>query len=265
VPSLERVVTAGEPIEPELAQWLVEAFGGGRLSLGDAWGQLELGGIVRVTGLEHRAGAGAPDCDLDIVDTAGEPVLDDTPGEAVLRLPWAGTMVGVEGPQAEIAESHWTRHPGVYATGDLARRPADGSVAFLGRTDDVVSISGQLVSLAQVREVLAEHPFVQRAEVTWRKDTSLGRSLVAAVSLSEVAGSDPDLDAVAVELMEAVRETMGGLARPRAVLVLDRFGDELSSRDRARAFATLATPDRRGGPREATWAQVLAAAGHPVT
>lgn len=271
VPSLERVVTAGEPIEPELAQWLVEAFGSGRLALGDAWGQLELGGIVRVTGLERDGAPGEPgesalpDCGLDIVDVSGAPVGSGAPGEAVLRLPWAGTMVGVEGPQAGVAESHWTRHPGVYATGDLAQRHTDGTVAFLGRTDDVVSISGQLVSLAQVREVLTEHPYVDRAEVTWRKDTALGRSLVAAVSLSAVAGPDPDLDGVAVELMEAVRETMGGLARPRAVLVVDRFGDELSGRDRARAFATLATPDRRGGPRRATWAQVLAAAGHPVT
>ncbi|WP_374999908.1 AMP-binding protein [Aeromicrobium sp. CTD01-1L150] len=261
VPSLRRVVTAGEPVEEELGRWLVDALGAGDLEVADAWGQLELGGIVRVTGLDADAPDPMPDCGLDIVDDDGEPVPDESVGEVVLRRPWAGTMVGVEGPQAAVTESHWTRHPGVYSTGDLAVRHGDGSVSFLGRADDVVSISGQLVSLREVSEVLAEHPYVERAEVSWRKDPELGRSLVAAVSLSDDAGSDPDLDAVAVELMEAVREVMGGLARPRAVLVVDRFGDELGRAERARAIATLATADRAGSPRRVTWEQLLAAAG----
>ena len=268
VPSLRRVTTAGEPVEPELEEWLTRAFASRRLDVIDAWGQLELGGIVQVASTRPSDGATRdvpgdelPDCGVDIVDADGRSVGEDEVGEAVLRLPWAGTMVGVEGPQAAVAEAHWTRHPGCYATGDLARWRADGRLTFLGRTDDVVSISGQLVSLREVREVLADHPFVRAAVVTWRKDPELGRALVAAVTLSEQGGMDPDLDGVAVELMDAVREVMGGLARPRALLVVDRFGDELGRLQLARAIATLATPDRAGAPRRVTWPQVLAAAG----
>lgn len=270
LPSLQRVTTAGEPVEEELAQWLGEAFAARHLQVSDAWGQLELGGIVRVTDSNPTAAEAAgtdealssmPDCGLDIVDPSGESVPDGEIGEAVLRLPWAGTLVGVEGAQAAVVDTHWTRHPGTYSTGDLAVRDASGSVSFLGRTDDVVSVSGQLVSLREVREVLAEHPYVSGAEVTWRKDPETGRSILAAVALSTEVGPDPDLDAVAVELMDAVREVMGGLARPRALLVVDRFGDELGRTERARAIATLATPDRAGSPRQVTWAQILAAAG----
>ncbi|QDO88085.1 acetate--CoA ligase [Ornithinimicrobium ciconiae] len=265
LPSLRRVTTAGEPVDEELAQWLREAFAAQHLHVSDAWGQLELGGIVRVTD-SGPDGAGTdvgtlPDCGLDIVDPDGHPLPDGMVGEAVLRLPWAGTMVGVEGSQAAVTDSHWTRHPGSYSTGDLAVRDRNGGVSFLGRTDDVVSVSGQLVSLREVREVLAEHPFVAGAEVTWRKDPELGRAIVGAVALSSAVGPDPDLDAVAVELMDAVREVMGGLARPRALLVVDRFGDELGRTERARAIGTLATPDRAGAPRQVTWAQILAAAG----
>ncbi|GGK71419.1 acyl-CoA synthetase [Ornithinimicrobium pekingense] len=262
VPSLRRVVTAGEPVEDELAAWMRGAFGREGLEVGDAWGQLELGGIVRVTGLADAPPL--PDCGLAMVDHDGAVVPEGEAGEVVLTTPWAGTMVGVEGDVAEVAVAHWTRHPGVYSTGDLARRDPSGHVDFLGRTDDVVSISGQLVSLREVREVLTDHPYVRQAEVTWRKDPELGRSLVAAVTLSEEAGPSPDLDAVAVELMDAVRELLGGLARPRALLVLDRFGDELGRRERASAIATLATPDRAGAPRSVAWEQVLAAAGHPL-
>jgi acetyl-CoA synthetase len=261
IPSLRRVVTAGEPVEPELADWLVDAMGAVNLEVGDAWGQLELGGIVRVTGLPPSAPP-VPDCGLDIVDHDGKPVPDGVVGEVVLRKPLPGTMVAVEGDQAAVAESHWSRYPGAYATGDLAERRPDGTVVFLGRTDDVVSVSGQLVSLREVREVLADHPYVAAAEVTWRKDPELGRSLVAAVVLSDEVPAGLDLDAVGVELMDTVREVMGGLARPRAVLVVDRFGDELGRTQRAQAFASLATSDRQGGPRLITWSQVLAAAGY---
>lgn len=261
LPSLRRVGTAGEPVDDELADWLAQAFASQQVDVVDAWGQLELGGIVRITTETTEDSIRLPDIGLDIVDPDGRGVAEGEVGEAVLRLPWAGTMVGVEGPHVEAAQAHWARHPGTYATGDLAMRLPDGSLVFLGRNDEVVSISGQLVSLREVREVLADHPFVEVAEVTWRKHPDLGRALVAAVSLTAEVGPDPDLDSVAVELMDAVREVMGGLARPRAVLVLDRFGEGLGALDRARAFATLATPDRAGGPRRVTWEQVLAAAG----
>lgn len=261
LPSLTRVTTAGEPVEEELRSWLGQAFASREVDVVDAWGQLELGGIVQVAPTGDGDAEAVPDCGIDIVDPQGHPVAEGEAGEVVLRLPWAGTMVGVEGPQAAIADAHWTRHPGSYATGDLAIRRRDGRMVYLGRTDEVVSISGQLVSLREVREVLADHPFVEVATVTSRKDPDLGRSLVAAVSLSTEVGPDPDLDGVAVELMDTVREVMGGLARPRAVLVLDRFGEGLGELELARAMALLATPDRAGTPRRVTWEQVVAAAG----
>ena len=154
-----------------------------------------------------------------------------------------------------MADFHFV-HPG-----DLATRREDGAVVFLGRADEVVSVSGQLVSLREVRDVLTDHPFVAEARVAVRKYVELGRALVAAVVLAPAAGPDPDLDAVAVELMDAVREDLGGLARPRAVLVLDRFGDELGRDALNRAIAALAAPHRTGMPRGISWEQLVVAGG----
>ena len=294
-PTLTRIATAGEPVEAELATWLVEAFGGGDLEVLDAWGQLELGGIVRVTGPGERHPM--PGCGIEVVDPAGDVVPDGEPGEVVLRRPWAGVLVGVEGSSERDHWGHWERHPGVYSTGDLAVRSADGTISFLGRADEVVSVSGQLVSLREVREVLTDHPFVAHARVTVRKDVELGRAIVAAVVLSEqgtgggaggsaagaggsaavggagaggaVSGDaeepgsadEADLDAIAVELMAAVREDLGGLARPRAMLIVDRFGEELGREALSRAIAALASPHRSGTPRRVTWEQLVAASG----
>ncbi|WP_134774413.1 acyl-CoA synthetase [Ornithinimicrobium flavum] len=271
-PSLRRLTTAGEPVEPELGAWIRSSFGTD-LEVLDAWGQLELGGVVRVTdsaGSVLEEGSPLPlplpDCGLEIVDRQGRVVGPGETGEVVLRRPWAGLMIGVDGADdvSQDPWDHWGRHPGVYATGDLAARAEDGTIAFLGRADEVVSVSGQLVSLREVRDVLTDHPFVAQARVTVRKDVELGRALVAAVVLSpELASSarGTDLDALAVELMDAVREALGGLARPRAILVVDRFGEELGRESLSRAIATLATQHRHSPPRSITWEQLVTAAG----
>ena len=277
-PTLRRLTTAGEPVEPELADWIRSSFGTD-IEVLDAWGQLELGGVVRVTdGDGSVAGAATgersptdpflplPDCGLEIVDRDGRVVGPGETGEVVLRRPWAGLMIGVDGSDdvSQDPWDHWGRHPGVYATGDLAARTEDGTVVFLGRADEVVSVSGQLVSLREVRDVLTDHPFVAQARVAVRKDVELGRALVAAVVLSpEMASSarGTDLDALAVELMDAVREALGGLARPRAILVVDRFGEELGREALSRAIATLATQHRHSPPRSITWEQLVTAAG----
>lgn len=278
IPTLRRIVTAGEPIEQELHDWLVNALGGGSLEVGDGWGQLELGGIVRISGLAPSiAEARLPDCGLDIVDASGAPVGDGETGEVVLRFAWPPTMVDAEGDGASVSDMHWTRHPGLYASGDIAiRQPleyahergqalqagdASRIVSFLGRTDDLISISGQPVSLREVQEVLGEHPYISIAEVVVRKDRRLGRALVAAVCLRKEDVPVPDFERVAVELFDAVRETMGGPARPRTILFVDRFGDELNRAERAEAFALLAA-NERCETRLITWQQVLAAAGH---
>ena len=264
IKSLSRVVTMGEPMDPELGAWLLHDLGRGDLEVADAWGQVELGGIVRLD--RPVDPSGMPDPGLRIVDGAGHAVPPGAAGELVLDGPWAGTMCGAEGPTAGVTESHWTRHPSVYSTGDLARLGADGSIEFLGRTDEVVSVSGQLVSLTEVREVLLGHPFVQSADVVERKDAQLGRSLAAAVVLAaDALPETPDLAAVARDLLDTVREVMGGLARPRILLFVDRFGDELTASDRRTALATLATREMND-PLQVTWPQILAAAGrHPPT
>ncbi len=259
IKSLARVVTMGEPMDPELHEWLLRDLGRGDLEVADGWGQVELGGIVR---LDHPVDASAmPDPGLHIVDAAGRPVPHGDSGELVLGRPWAGTMCQAEGPTIEVTESHWTRHPSVYATGDLARLGSDGAIEFLGRTDEVVSVAGQLVSLTEVRDVLLAHPFVRSADVVERKDGQIGRSLAAAVVLAaEALPEKPDLAAVARDLLDAVREVMGGLARPRILLFVDRFGDELRDSDRRDALATLAARETNG-PLQVTWSQILAAAG----
>lgn len=251
--TVRQVVTMGERLEPVARDWLRTALGE-QVRLGDAWGQVELGGVVAYS--EGIASAELPDPGLEIVDAEGTPVPAGTAGEWVMRHPWPGTMRSAGAGSAGLTAYHWERIPGVYATGDLARRTADGQVEFLGRLDEVISVSGQLVSLTEVRDVLLDQPFVTAAEAFERVDTHLGRSVGAAVVLTPEAPED----ATTVRaLQDSVRDLLGGLSRPRTLLVLDRLGTGLDGAALRRALAAV-TAAATGEPLRVTWDQVVAAA-----
>jgi acetyl-CoA synthetase len=248
--TLNRVVAMAEPLRPDLRAWIADRVTGDKDAVADAWGQIELGGIVAVDAPADPERL--PDAGPAVVDGAGE-VPDGTAGELVLRRPWAGTLRGIEG---EIGYDHWGRRPGVYATGDRAVRHPNGQLEFLGRIDPVVSVSGQLVSLAEVRDVLLEHPFLRAAEVVSVADLRSGRRIVACVVPTPDALAGP---ALAGELVATVRETLGGLARPKTVLFVDRFGTDLADDVRRRALEVVAT-SVNDATAHVTWRQVQAAA-----
>lgn len=238
VASLRRIVAVGEPLDASLRAWVADTLPTD-VELADGWGQIELGGVVAVD-----PPAGGPVCDpaLDVLDAEGRRVPDGGTGELVLRSPWAGAVVRVDGPGAAEMDRRRRRYPGVYATGDVARRRRDGSLEVLGRMDAVVNISGQLVSLAEVRQVLLDHPFVEDAVVAERPDPRTGRALVAGVVCRP--GVDVADDALAAELARTVHDALGGLAQPRTIAVVDRLGDELGAGQRRAALrALLATGD----------------------
>ena len=232
--SLRLIVTAGEAIDPETRNWLSFEVGRGRALVANAWGQTELGGMVSVTPTPAGS-SGLPDPGFEVVDEAGRPVPPGTPGELVMRHPWPGTFLEIEG-SVEAAEGYWGTYPGAYATGDWVEREPDGRLVVLGRRDPVISVSGQLVSLTEVRGVLEEHPFVLAVEVVPRPDDRRGQSIAACVVLDEKAQPGDEL---ARELRAYVHETLGGLARPRAVAFIESFPDDLTPEARRRALRLL--------------------------
>lgn len=256
--TLRSIVHLGEPIDDETRVWLQDEVGGGRAVVRDGWGQTELGAIVTV---DPPPAPPLPDPGLEVLGDDGLPAPVGTPGELVLRHPWPGTFLGVRHPDPRATARYWHR-PGCYATGDRARREHDGRVTILGRMDPVVSVSGQLVSANEVRDVLQEHPLVAHAEVVARPDRRSGQAVVACVVLDgpvEGPGPAPDvLDKVARELRDHVGECLGGLARPRAVAFLDAVPDEMS-REALRGALTVLCSARPEGQFRVSRAQVRAA------
>src|SRR5207248_152095 len=220
--SLRLIVTLGERIDAETRSWLDVDVGGGRALVADAWGQTELAGLVSVTPSPSSAAA-VPDPGLEVVDVEGRPVAAGGTGELVLSHPWPGTFLDVEGIP-DLGDAWWGPYPGAYATGDDARREADGDITVLGRRDPVVSISGQQVSLTEVGRILEEHPLLEAVDVIAVPDERRGQALCACVVLDAKAEAGDDL---ARELRNHVHDALGGLARPRTVAFVEAFPAEL--------------------------------------
>jgi acetyl-CoA synthetase len=256
--SLRLIVTLGERIDPETRNWLDFEVGGGRALVANAWGQTELAGLVAVTASPPEGATGAsaapvPDPGLDVFDPDGRPVAVGDTGELVLVHPWPGAFLDAE---ESPADSWWSSYPGAYATGDEARREADGRLTILGRRDPVVSISGQQVSLIEVAQILEEHPLLAAVDVVAVPDERRGQALSACVVLDPKAEAGEGL---ARELRGYVHDTLGGLARPRTVAFVEAFPPELTAEVRRRALRLLCTAN----PAEwftVTTAQLAAAA-----
>ena len=74
---------------------------------------------------------------------------------------------------------------GLYLTGDLAKRDADGYFWFVGRADDVIKSAGHLIGPFEVESALTDHPAVAEAAVIGIPDPTVGEMVKAFVMLKD--------------------------------------------------------------------------------
>jgi acyl-CoA synthetase (AMP-forming)/AMP-acid ligase II len=79
----------------------------------------------------------------------------------------------------------------VYRTGDLARYRSDGTIEFLGRTDQQVKLLGHRIELLEIEVVLTQHESVREAVVVVQEDASGDKRLVAYIVMMPCVSSGP--------------------------------------------------------------------------
>ena len=187
LPLLRTVCSVGEPISPELARrWastrrLFNGYGLTETAIGLCLARLS--GSVR-----GRAPIGKPldNVHLYFLDEHLQPVPPGMPGEICV----GGVQVGrgyLNRPEltaARFVPDPLLGTPGarMYRTGDLGRVLSDGSIEFLGRSDEQVKIRGYRVELGEIAAVLEQHPAVAQAAVILQQDDDGMQRLVAYVA-----------------------------------------------------------------------------------
>lgn len=209
--------SAGEPLNPEVMRWFGEHVS---CALHDQYGQTESGMVLaNHHGLRHEvhpgsAGFPMPGFTLAVVDDDGQPLPQGSQGILAVdrsRSPlfFFDGYVGAEG-QGWVGD--------YYLTGDTVEENADGSISFVGRSDDVISSAGYRIGPFDVESCLLEHAAVVESAVVGKPDEQRGEIVKAFVVLHP--GQDGD-DALRSELTEHVRSRLGKHAFPREIAFLE--------------------------------------------
>ncbi|HEY3687439.1 MAG TPA: AMP-binding protein [Streptosporangiaceae bacterium] len=211
----EKVVAAGEPLNPEVIEQVKRGWG---VAIRDGYGQTESSvQIANTPGQPIRPGSMGrplPGFPIVLVDPAtGEPGEE---GEICIDLAQrpVGLMTGYADDDERNAEA---MSGGYYHTGDVARRD-DGYITYVGRTDDVFKASDYRISPFELESVLLEHPAVAEAAVVPSPDPI--RLAVPKAYVTLTAGHAPDAE-VARSILAYAREHLAPYKRVRRLEFAD--------------------------------------------
>ena len=242
--SLRLLGTVGEPINPEAWMWYREVIGHNRCPIVDTWWQTETGQIMITPlpgAIATKPGSATkpfPGVVADVVTLDGKSVPLGSGGFLVIKKPWPGMLRTIYGDPERYERQYWSQIPGIYFTGDGARKDKDGYLWIMGRVDDVINVSGHRLSTMEVESALVAHPKVAEAACVGRPDDTKGQAIAAFVTLEQ--GNEPS-DALKEELKKWVTKEIGALARPDDIRFSDVLPKTRSGKIMRRLLRELAT------------------------
>lgn len=220
--SLRVLASVGEPLNPEAFEWFYHVIGRDKCPIVDTWFQTETGMhmITTVLGEPMRpgyVGKAIPGVVADVVDKDGITVEPGTRGFLAIRQPWPAMMRTIWNND-ERYRKYWESIPGCYQVGDLAIKDKDGYIMVIGRSDDLIIVSGHNIGTAEVESALVSHQAVAEAAVIGKPDAMKGNTIKAFVTLR--VGNTPS-EKLKNELIYHVRITLGPIAMPSEIEFTD--------------------------------------------
>ena len=223
-PRLRFIASVGEPLNPEAVWWGKRVLG---LPIHDNWWQTETGGIMiaNMPAFDIKPGSMGrplPGVDAYVVrhnDDGTVSVIEEpgVEGELALKPGWPSMFRGYLHAEERYRKCFTD---GLYLTGDLAKKDADGYFWFVGRKDDVIKSAGHLIGPFEVESALTDHPAVAEAAVIGMPDPTVGEVVKAFVTLKDGFVGDEDLR---LELLGHARKRLGAAVAPKEI----EFADSL--------------------------------------
>ncbi|MFH7594240.1 AMP-binding protein [Streptomyces racemochromogenes] len=206
-------VAAGEPLNPEVIERVKEAWG---ITIRDGFGQtettLQVGNFPGAPVKPGSMGRPAPGYEIVLLDpVTGKESPDEGELCVDLRRGPAGVMTGYRDDPERTAEA---MADGLYRTGDIASRDADGYLTYVGRADDVFKASDYKISPFELESALLEHEAVAEAAVVPAPDPL--RLAVPKAYITLAAGWEPGKETARL-LFEHSRAVLSPYKRIRRI------------------------------------------------
>lgn len=244
--SLRILGTVGEPINPEAWMWYYKVIGRGNCPIMDTYWQTETGGsiISPLPGaIPIKPGSATlpfPGIDAVVVREDGFECDVNEGGYLCIRKPWPGIMRTVYGDPERFADTYFSQFPGMYFTGDGARRDEDGFFWLMGRVDDVMNVSGHRLGTAEIESAFVSHPLVAEAAVVGFPHHIKGQGIYAFVTLKSGIEKTENLRK---KLIGHVRKEIGPIATPDKIHFADALPKTRSGKIMRRILRKIAAGD----------------------
>lgn len=224
--SIERIVCAGEVLNPEVQTWLQQKVFDNKIPVIDHMWQTETSGTLfgNLYGLgllpikPGSCGIPMPGVFPQILDErTGEPCPTGTKGVMVLEKPFPGLTPTLWRDPERYAKDYWEMKDwakGKYWVGDSAWRDEDGYIWFTGRADEVIKIAAHRIGPIEVENAIISHPAVAEVGVSGVPDELRGEVAAGFVVLKP--GYKPS-KALEVELINQVKKTLGPIVVFRGI------------------------------------------------
>ena len=253
--SLRLLGTVGEPINPRAWKWYYKHIGNEECPIVDTWWQTETGGMM-ITTLPAlntmkpgSAGPPLPGISADVVDARGDPVEAGRAGYLVVNQPWPGMLRTLYKNDERFVDEYWDeysipeRDQWVYSPEDGAKIDDDGYITVLGRVDDVLNVSGHRLGTMEIESAIVGVEGVAEAAVVGGKHEMKGEAVYAYVITEE--GQD-ESETFRSEIVEAVDESIGPIARPEAVVFTPELPKTRSGKIMRRLLENIANDEEIG-------------------
>ncbi|KPA09492.1 acetyl-CoA synthetase [Candidatus Magnetomorum sp. HK-1] len=215
--SIRLLGTVGEPINPEAWQWYYKVVGEERCQIVDTWWQTETGGILITPlpgAIDLKPGSATKPffgVQPALIGKDGKVIKGPGEGHLVMLDSWPSIARSVYGDHDRFITTYFSQYPGMYFTGDGAKRDSDGYYWITGRVDDVINVSGHRLGTAEIESALVSHPSVSEAAVVGYPHEIKGQGIYAYVTLTHGYSEDDELKD---KLVKWVRQEIGPIASP---------------------------------------------------
>ncbi len=242
--SLRLLGSVGEPINPEAWMWYHRTIGKSKCPIVDTWWQTETGAIM-ITPIPGAVPTTPGSATLpffgiepEVVRKDGTKCNPDEGGYLIIKKPWPSMLRGIYKDPERFQKQYFSDYPGMYFTGDGARRDKNGYFWIMGRVDDVINVSGHRLGTMEVESALVGHESVAEAAVVGRPDEIKGSALVAFVTLKK---EWPATDVLKEMLRTQVAEMIGSIAKPDDIRFTDALPKTRSGKIMRRLLRELAS------------------------
>jgi acetyl-CoA synthetase len=245
--SLKVIGSVGEPINEEAWHWYHTHIGKGKCPLVDTWWQTETGGIMisALAGITPNKPAHAslplPGIQPIIVDPEGKELTgNNVEGNLCIKFPWPGMLRTTYGDHERCKQTYFSTYPGLYFTGDGAKRDHDGYLRILGRVDDVMNVSGHRMGTAEVENAINEHPKVIESAVVGYPHDIKGQGIYAFVICDMEGRTEANL---IEEIKQTVSKIIGPIAKPDQVQIVPGLPKTRSGKIMRRILRKIASKE----------------------